>query len=113
MIHRTDNDNWALPGGAMDLDESLIDTAVRETKRPALTVVSRVWSVSTPIPSTSFSTRATVRCARNSRSCSSRGRPAGSRGRALPRLSLTCRANGFPLRWTRWRVRDRVRAAAS
>ncbi len=32
MIHRTDNDNWALPGGAMDLGESLIDTAVRETK---------------------------------------------------------------------------------
>lgn len=32
MIHRTDNDNWALPGGAMDLGESLVDTAVRETK---------------------------------------------------------------------------------
>jgi ADP-ribose pyrophosphatase YjhB (NUDIX family) len=32
MIHRTDNDNWALPGGAKDLGESLIDTAVRETK---------------------------------------------------------------------------------
>ncbi|HKR52647.1 MAG TPA: NUDIX domain-containing protein [Pseudonocardiaceae bacterium] len=32
MIHRTDNDNWALPGGAMDLGESLIETAVRETK---------------------------------------------------------------------------------
>lgn len=32
MIHRTDNDNWALPGGAMDLGESIVDTAVRETK---------------------------------------------------------------------------------
>jgi 8-oxo-dGTP pyrophosphatase MutT (NUDIX family) len=32
MIHRTDNDNWALPGGAMDLGESLVQTAVRETK---------------------------------------------------------------------------------
>ena len=32
MIHRTDNDNWALPGGAMDLGESLVETAVRETK---------------------------------------------------------------------------------
>jgi ADP-ribose pyrophosphatase YjhB (NUDIX family) len=31
LIHRTDNDNWALPGGAMDLGESLTGTAVRET----------------------------------------------------------------------------------
>jgi ADP-ribose pyrophosphatase YjhB (NUDIX family) len=30
MIHRTDNDNWAFPGGAMDLGESLSDTARRE-----------------------------------------------------------------------------------
>ena len=32
LIHRTDNDNWALPGGAMDLGESIVDTAVRETQ---------------------------------------------------------------------------------
>jgi ADP-ribose pyrophosphatase YjhB (NUDIX family) len=32
VIHRTDNDNWALPGGAMDLGESLTTTAVREVK---------------------------------------------------------------------------------
>jgi ADP-ribose pyrophosphatase YjhB (NUDIX family) len=32
MIHRSDNDNWAVPGGAMDLGESLVDCAVRETK---------------------------------------------------------------------------------
>jgi ADP-ribose pyrophosphatase YjhB (NUDIX family) len=32
MIHRSDNDNWAVPGGAMDLGESIIDCAVRETK---------------------------------------------------------------------------------
>jgi 8-oxo-dGTP pyrophosphatase MutT (NUDIX family) len=30
VIHRTDNDNWAFPGGAMDLGESLVTTAVRE-----------------------------------------------------------------------------------
>jgi 8-oxo-dGTP pyrophosphatase MutT (NUDIX family) len=32
VIHRSDNDNWALPGGALDLGESLVETAVREVK---------------------------------------------------------------------------------
>ncbi len=32
FIERTDNGNWAVPGGAMDLGESLVDCAVRETK---------------------------------------------------------------------------------
>jgi 8-oxo-dGTP pyrophosphatase MutT (NUDIX family) len=32
VIHRNDNDNWAFPGGAMDLGESLVTTAVREVK---------------------------------------------------------------------------------
>src|SRR5262245_22316146 len=31
MIRRSDNGNWAVPGGAMDLGESLPETAVRET----------------------------------------------------------------------------------
>ena len=31
LIRRTDNDNWAVPGGAIDLRESLAQAAVRET----------------------------------------------------------------------------------
>ncbi len=30
MVHRTDNDLWALPGGAMDLGEHIGDAVVRE-----------------------------------------------------------------------------------
>jgi ADP-ribose pyrophosphatase YjhB (NUDIX family) len=32
MIRRTDNDNWAVPGGAIDLGESVGQAAVRETR---------------------------------------------------------------------------------
>jgi ADP-ribose pyrophosphatase YjhB (NUDIX family) len=32
LIRRTDNDNWAVPGGAVDLGESLSQAAVRETR---------------------------------------------------------------------------------
>ena len=32
VIHRTDNDNWSLPGGAQDFGESLPECGVRETK---------------------------------------------------------------------------------
>jgi len=32
MIRRTDNDNWAIPGGGMDLGESITDAAIRETQ---------------------------------------------------------------------------------
>jgi ADP-ribose pyrophosphatase YjhB (NUDIX family) len=31
LIRRSDNDNWALPGGGLDLGESLPTTGVRET----------------------------------------------------------------------------------
>jgi ADP-ribose pyrophosphatase YjhB (NUDIX family) len=32
LIRRSDNANWAVPGGAVDLGESLTQAAVRETK---------------------------------------------------------------------------------
>ena len=32
MIRRTDNNNWAVPGGGMDLGESITHAAVRETQ---------------------------------------------------------------------------------
>ena len=32
MMRRTDNDNWAVPGGGMDLGQSITDAAVRETR---------------------------------------------------------------------------------
>jgi 8-oxo-dGTP pyrophosphatase MutT (NUDIX family) len=32
LIRRSDNDNWAVPGGAIDLGESMMQAAVRETR---------------------------------------------------------------------------------
>jgi 8-oxo-dGTP pyrophosphatase MutT (NUDIX family) len=32
LIRRTDNNNWALPGGAIDLGESAAQAAIRETE---------------------------------------------------------------------------------
>ena len=30
LVHKTDNDLWALPGGGMDVGESMADAVVRE-----------------------------------------------------------------------------------
>jgi 8-oxo-dGTP pyrophosphatase MutT (NUDIX family) len=32
LIRRSDNDNWAVPGGAVDLGESVAEAAMRETR---------------------------------------------------------------------------------
>jgi ADP-ribose pyrophosphatase YjhB (NUDIX family) len=32
LIRRTDNENWALPGGAMDIGETIAGAGVRETR---------------------------------------------------------------------------------
>ncbi|HEV3381833.1 MAG TPA: NUDIX domain-containing protein [Trebonia sp.] len=32
LIRRTDNENWALPGGAIELNESVRQAAIRETR---------------------------------------------------------------------------------
>jgi ADP-ribose pyrophosphatase YjhB (NUDIX family) len=32
LIRRSDNQNWAVPGGAIDLGESMVQAGVRETK---------------------------------------------------------------------------------
>jgi ADP-ribose pyrophosphatase YjhB (NUDIX family) len=32
LIGRTDNDNWAMPGGAMDIGETIAEAGVRETR---------------------------------------------------------------------------------
>ena len=53
LIRRSDNDNWALPGGAMDLVRaSLKLRSAKLGKRPASTARSRVWSASTRIRAT-------------------------------------------------------------
>jgi ADP-ribose pyrophosphatase YjhB (NUDIX family) len=35
LIHRTDNDLWALPGGAQEIGEYIAETVVRETQEEA------------------------------------------------------------------------------
>lgn len=40
MIHKVDNDKWALPGGGHEIGESITETVVRETQEETGYVVS-------------------------------------------------------------------------
>jgi ADP-ribose pyrophosphatase YjhB (NUDIX family) len=53
LIRRTDNGNWALPDGAIDLGESVAQAAIRETREESGSSARSPasWG-STPIPST-------------------------------------------------------------
>src|SRR6185437_5899568 len=83
MIKRSDNDNWAVPGGAMELGESLVQAAVRETREKlASSARSLASSASIPIRSTSFSTPVTGKFGRSFRSSLLPGRSGERRRRA-------------------------------
>ncbi|SKA14261.1 ADP-ribose pyrophosphatase YjhB, NUDIX family [Marinactinospora thermotolerans DSM 45154] len=49
MIRRSDNDNWAVPGGAIDIGESVPQAAIRETQEETgidceITGISGIYS---------------------------------------------------------------------
>jgi ADP-ribose pyrophosphatase YjhB (NUDIX family) len=53
LIRRTDNGNWALPGGAVHLGESVAQAAVRETlEESGSSARSPASWASTPTPGT-------------------------------------------------------------
>lgn len=63
LQRRTDSGLWALPGGGMEMSDSLPGTAVREVgEETGLESRSPAWWVPTPTPATSSPT-ATARCA--------------------------------------------------
>ncbi len=53
LIRRSDNENWAVPGGAIDLGESMVQAPFgRRRKRRVSTARSPGWWGSIPIRST-------------------------------------------------------------
>ena len=74
LVHKTDNNRWALPGGGMDPGESIARAAVRETKRkkPGSTSRPPESSACTPTQVTSSPTT-TARCGSNARCASPPG----------------------------------------
>jgi 8-oxo-dGTP pyrophosphatase MutT (NUDIX family) len=73
MAHKTDNDLWALPGGAMDVGESMADAVIREVKEETgVDVEVTGLAESTRTPTTSWPTT-TARSASSARSASPRG----------------------------------------
>lgn len=77
MIRRTDNDLYAIPGGAQDLGETVRPPSARPPRKPALTSRSPAWSASTATPAMS-SPMTTAKSARSSPSASAPARLAAS-----------------------------------
>jgi ADP-ribose pyrophosphatase YjhB (NUDIX family) len=103
LIRRSDNGNWAVPGGGIDLDESVTQAAVRKTREETgieceITGIVGIYSD----PGTSPSTPATAKYARSSPSSSPLPPPVASRRQA----TRSARSGGFRartlpgMRWT-------------